>query len=164
MEGREEERPNFHELRGLGNSLLELQHLVFLLHNASRNKVSTGIFCPEGSGEEGKRSRASSVQRISTQGSDCLGSGFCREECLCIYRASQCFQVGGKCRKLFIRFFFKYSSYLSAWMHCHFCMKYSGDYLVINCLIRTGDGSCLAFNLAIEVTFREEKLLMTSSL
>lgn len=26
-----------------------------MIHNTSRNKVSTGILCPEGSGEEGKR-------------------------------------------------------------------------------------------------------------
>lgn len=55
MEGREGERPNSHDLRGHGHSLLELQHLVFILRNASTNKVTTGIFRPEGSGEEGKR-------------------------------------------------------------------------------------------------------------
>lgn len=55
VEGREGERPNSRDLRGHGNSLLELQHLVFMLHNASRSKVTTGIFGPEGNGEEGKK-------------------------------------------------------------------------------------------------------------
>lgn len=165
MEEREGKRKNFHDLKGHGSSLLELQHLVFMLHNASTNNVTTDISCPnspEGSGvgewrrgrkkanaKPGLYNRDSSVQKV-IQGLDYLGGGFCGEDCLYICKALQCFQAGGKCRNLFIRLCITYSCYLTAWMqHCHCCMKYSGDYLVINCLIRTGDESCLAFNPTI---------------
>lgn len=87
MEGREGERPNSYDLRGHGNSLLELQHLVFMLHNASGSKVTyfvheTVVRKEKVNAEPGLYSRASSVQRTSAQGSDCLGGGFCGEKSL----------------------------------------------------------------------------------
>lgn len=115
MEGREGERPNSYDLRGHGNSLLELQHLVFMLHNVSRSKVTTGIFCPQDSGEEGKRL----MQNQGSTAEPALSKEPAFEDLivleaisvgksLYIYKASQ---VGGKCRKFFIRLCFKYSSY-----------------------------------------------------
>lgn len=148
-----------------GSSLLELQHLVFVLHNASTRNVTTGIFCPnfpEGSGEGVEnRKKKKLIQNQGYTTEPALSKNYYTGIRLSwrwllwgrvsLYLQSlRCFQAGGKCRNLFIRLYLDYSSYLTAWMlQCHFCMKYSGDYLVINSLIRTGDESSLAFHLRI---------------
>jgi len=72
VEEREGKRQNSHDLRGHGNSLLELQHLVFMLRNASTSNVTTGIFCPnstEGGGEGVEERKKKKKTLMQNQGS-----------------------------------------------------------------------------------------------